>query len=225
MRKRWAGGILLVLLVAGCACLGGCSRSTTSTATQRTPAATAVWPVIVPGSETSPYLTFTPIITATQRDLYSDALVTDSGEVLHVTLSEAGAIDWFQPGDRWILTRDDGNVLMSGTVAGEATMYEGLFGFVRLDDGRLVAYSVGNNLGWTLHPADQICHALEAELKIPAAYIQNGVVQEEPLLAATCDTAENPSGSPCRDSMTGTVRGIAICVQDLGIDQYLTILP
>jgi len=179
-------------------------------------------PIVVP-PPIDPNTTFHPLIRAWNTG--GDTLIADAGDFLHVGPSKAGILWRFEPGERWTVSREDGTVRMSGTVAGEALMYENVYGFVRLDDGALIAYSYDIGGNWVVYRVDEICASLEESLQIPSVYIQGRVIQQEPLLAATCDNRDDPYRDVCRDKMDGVVRGIAICVEQLGLDEHLAILP
>ncbi len=180
----------------------------------------------------------TPIVTFTHPNVQmaplmsgsaaNDGLVTtDDGRTLHLSLSEAGTVPGFEPGERWTLSEADGTSLMSGTVLGEAVQYESVYGFVRLDDGRAVVYQHGiMPEDWRIYPADEVCDSLEGLLRIPSVYLRDGTVPEDALLAAACDwRGEGPSRQVCYDKIDGVVRGIAICVEQLGLSHGLQILP
>jgi len=84
-------------------------------------------------------------------------VVTEDGEELRVSLSDEGYLWRFEPGDPWTVSRADGTILFSGTVVEEAHEYEGVTGFVRLDDGNPVAYKLDINHDWGVYPADETC--------------------------------------------------------------------
>jgi hypothetical protein len=84
-------------------------------------------------------------------------VVTEEGGELRVSLSGEGALWHFAPGDRWTVSRADGAVLFSGTVVGEALQWEQVTGFVRLDDGRPVAYNLDIDDNWYVYPAEEMC--------------------------------------------------------------------
>jgi hypothetical protein len=84
-------------------------------------------------------------------------VLTKDGEELHVSLSAEGTVWRFRSDDPWTVTRADGTVLLSGTVVQEAGLWEQAVGFVRLDDGRLVAYSFDIDANWNVYPAEEMC--------------------------------------------------------------------
>jgi hypothetical protein len=166
-----------------------------------------------------------PLISGTETG--QGIITTDTGEELRVSKSKAGFLWRFEPGERWQITRADGTVMMSGTVVGEALQYENVFGFVRLDDGRAVAYSYGIGPGWTVYPAEEVCSALGTTVEIPAAYVRDDVIEEEPLLESICGGVGTPPNrdDPCHDKMTGVIHGLAICLGELGIREGIQIVP
>ncbi len=84
-------------------------------------------------------------------------VITDAGEELRVSLSDEGYLWRFEPGDPWTVSRADGIVLLSGTIVGEAHQWEAVTGFVRLDDGRPVAYHLDIDDNWYVYPAEEMC--------------------------------------------------------------------
>jgi len=84
-------------------------------------------------------------------------VVTEDGEELRVSLSDEGAVWHFKPGDGWMVSRADGTVLFSGTIVEEALQWEQVTGFVRLDDGRPVAYNLDIDGNWRVYPAEEMC--------------------------------------------------------------------
>ena len=88
-------------------------------------------------------------------------VITEDGEELRVSLSGEGALWHFKPGDRWTVSRADGTALLSGTLVGEAHKWEYVAGYVRLDDGRAVAFGLDNGDGWYVYPAEETCRLAE----------------------------------------------------------------
>jgi dipeptidyl aminopeptidase/acylaminoacyl peptidase len=176
--------------------------------------------IVVP-SPLDPNTTFHPLIRGWTPSGDANKVIVDSGGTLHVGPSEAGLVWRFKPGERWLVSRDDGTLRMSGAVAGEALMYENVYGFVRLDDGGAVAYSYDIGGNWIVYSAQEICASLGQALPIPAAFVVDGVIKQEELLDNMCDGQDNP----CRDKMDGVVRGIAVCVEKLGIMDGLRLVP
>jgi hypothetical protein len=84
-------------------------------------------------------------------------VITEAGEELRVSLSAQATVWRFQPDEPWIVTQADGTVLLSGTVVQEAGLWEQAVGFVRLVDGRLVAYSFDIDANWNVYPAEEMC--------------------------------------------------------------------
>jgi len=84
-------------------------------------------------------------------------VITEDGEELRVSLSGEGYLWRFEPGDRWTVSRADGTVLLSGTIVGEAHKWEYVAGYVRLDDGRAVAFGLDNEGNWYIYPAEETC--------------------------------------------------------------------
>jgi len=84
-------------------------------------------------------------------------MLTEVGEELHVSLSAEGTVWRFRQDEPWTVTRVDGTVLLSGTVVQEAGLWEQAIGFVRLDDGRPVAYSFDIDSNWNVYPAEEMC--------------------------------------------------------------------
>jgi hypothetical protein len=84
-------------------------------------------------------------------------VLTNDGEEFRVSLSAEGTVWRFQPDEPWTVARADGTVLLSGTVVQEAGLWEQAVGFVRLDDGRLVAYSFDIDANWNVYPAEEMC--------------------------------------------------------------------
>ena len=82
---------------------------------------------------------------------------------------------------------------MAGTVIGEALQYESVYGFVRLDDGTLVAYSFDDGANWIVYPAAEICGQLASIVAIPSADIIDGAIQEEAVLRNICDDPGKPA--------------------------------
>jgi hypothetical protein len=114
---------------------------------------------------------------------------------------------------------------MSGTIVGEALQYESVYGFVHLDDGRVIAYSCDNEGSWLVYPAAEVCRALGQLIEVPAAYIKDGVLQEELLVEADCRERAPGALEACHDKMDGVVRGLAICLEDLEIGEGIQIAP
>jgi len=88
-------------------------------------------------------------------------VVTEDGEELRVSLSGEGYLWRFEPGDRWTVSRADGTVLLSGTLVGEAHKWEYVAGYVRLGDGRAVAFGLDNEDNWYVYPAEETCRLAE----------------------------------------------------------------
>jgi len=84
-------------------------------------------------------------------------VITEDEEELRVSLSGEGYLWRFEPGDRWTVSRADGTVLLSGTIVGEAHKWEYVAGYVRLDDGRAVAFGLDNEGNWYIYPAEETC--------------------------------------------------------------------
>ncbi|MGB6838651.1 MAG: hypothetical protein WBF66_13230 [Dehalococcoidia bacterium] len=168
---------LMVLLpgVALVACTEEEEATPTPTATVTTTPTPAVTPTtaVTPTPETpaTPQATPTPtpspppapqaMLSGKVKVAEPGVVVTEDGEELRVSLSDEGGLWRFESGDPWTVSRADGTVLFSGTVVGEAYQYEGVTGFVRLDDGRAVAYSLGNEGNWYVYPADETCRRAE----------------------------------------------------------------
>ena len=116
-------------------------------------------------------------------------MLTEDGEELHVSLSAEGTVWRFQRDEPWTVRRADGTVLLAGAIVQEAGLWEQAVGFVRLDDGRLVAYSFDIDANWNVYPAEEMCRL--------AAY-----------------WAERDGGS---EVLRGFVEVARICVGELGI--------
>jgi hypothetical protein len=173
----------------------------------------------------NPKTEFHPLVSGLETG--QGVITSDTGEEMRVSTSRAGFLWRFEPGERWLVTGSDGTVLMSGAVVGEALMYESVYGFVRLDDGRAVAYSYGIGPGWSVYPAEEVCSSLGGTVKIPAAYVRDGVIEEEPLLESICGGEGRPPSfdDPCHDKMAGVIRGLVICLEDLGIREGIQFVP
>ena len=144
----------------------------------------------------SPKTEFHPLFSGLETG--QGVITSDTSEEMRVSTSRAGFLWRFEPGEPWQVTRSDGTVIMSGTVVGEALMYESVYGFVRLDDGRAVAYSYGIGPGWWVYPAEEVCSALGGTVEIPAAYVRDGVIEEESLLESICGGEGNPRSATIR---------------------------
>lgn len=127
------------------------------------------------------------------------AVIDDAGEELRVSLSGEGYLWRFEPGDRWTVSRADGTVLMSGTIVEEALQWEQVTGFVRLDDGRPVAYNLDIGDQWGVYAAEEMC-------RLAGYYV--GHLED--------------SGSVVRQ---GFVKVAAICVEKLGITEDIPETP
>jgi hypothetical protein len=126
-------------------------------------------------------------------------VLTEDGEELRVSLSGEGYLWRFEPADRWTVSRADGTVLMSGTIVEEALQWEQVTGFVRLDDGRPVAYNLDIGDQWGVYPAEEMC-------RLAGYYIRQ----------------LEDSGSVVRQ---GFVNVAAICVEELGITEGIPETP
>jgi len=214
------GAALAALVVTGC----GGEESVAPTRTlspSGTPASQAGTPALTPTLSPAPELH--PTISG--RVTGQGIVTTDTGEDIRVSLSKAGLVKRFEPGQRWLVTRADGTVIMSGTVVGEALQYESTFGFVRLDDGRAIAYSSDNEGLWAVYPAEEVCRALGQSIEVPAGYIKDGAIEEELLVEAVCRERAPGALEACRDKTTGVVCGLAICLEDLGIREGIQFVP
>jgi hypothetical protein len=212
---------LLALVATGC----GGEESVAPTHTlspSGTPASQAGTPAPTPTLSPTPELH--PLISG--RKTLQGIVTTDTGEDIRVSLSKAGGPWRFESGERWLVTRADGTVIMSGIVVGEALQYESVFGFVRLDDGRVIAYEFAGDWGhWSVYPAEEVCRALGQSIEVPAGYIKDGAIEEELLVKAVCRERAPGALEACRDKTTGVVRGLAICLEDLGIKEDIQIVP
>ena len=97
------------------------------------------------------------IISGKHRPDEAGVVASEGGEEVHVSLSAEGTVWRFQPDEPWTVRLVDGTVLLSGTIVEEAEMWEGAIGFVRLDDGRFVAYSFDIDANWNVYPAEEMC--------------------------------------------------------------------
>jgi hypothetical protein len=218
------GAALAALAAAGC---GGDREQASAPMDISTPLVASetpsVGPIVPPPLD--PETELHPLVSGTETG--QGIITSDTGEEMRVSTSRAGFLWRFESGERWQVTRSDGTVLMSGAVVGEALMYESVYGFVRLDDGRAVAYSYGIGPGWTVYPAEEVCSALGGVVEIPAAYVRDDVIEEEPLLESICGGVGKPPNrdDPCHDKMTGVIHGLAICLGELGIREGIQIVP
>jgi len=214
---------LLALVATGC----GGEESVAPTHTlspSGTQASQAGTPAPTPTLSPTPELH--PLISG--RKTLQGIVTTDTGEDIRVSLSKAGGPWRFESGERWLVTRADGTVIMSGIVVGASLQYESVFGFVRLEDGRVIAYEFAGDWGhWSVYPAAEVCSSLGGTVKIPAAYVRDGVIEEGPLLESICGGEGRPPSfdDPCHDKMAGVTRGLTICLEDLGIREGIQFVP
>ncbi|OGO07759.1 MAG: hypothetical protein A2Y61_02280 [Chloroflexi bacterium RBG_13_60_13] len=215
------GAALVSLVVTGCE--GEESVAPTRTLSPSgTPASQQVTPALTPTLSPTPELH--PLMSG--RETLQGIVTTDTGEDIRVSLSKAGGTWRFESGERWQVTRADGTVIMSGTVVGEALQYESVFGFVRLDDGRAIAYEFAGEWGdWAVYPAEEVCRALGQSIEVPAGYIKDGAIEEELLVEAVCRERAPGALQLCREKTDGEVRALAICLADLGIKEGIQIVP
>ncbi len=148
--------LLLLLMLPGIA-LSGCGKGrqggTPSPAMPGTSATLEAMATPLAGQPPEVH----PVTSGRQKSGEAGAVVTDDGKELHVSLSAERSVWQFQPGDPWKVTRADGTVLLSGTIVQETSFWEQAIGFVRLDDGRLVAYTFDIDANWIVYPAEQMC--------------------------------------------------------------------
>ncbi len=97
-------------------------------------------------------------------DMYSGSVryqepgvVIIEGEAYTVSLSDEGLLAGFEPGQAWHLTGPDGVEILSGTILEEFGQWERGVNFVRLDDGRVVAYGVDIEGGWSVRTGEDEC--------------------------------------------------------------------
>ena len=173
----------LVLLLSGTA-LVGCAGEKEEGTPSPSAAASATSTAIAGGP---PELH--PLVSGRHDWNEPGTVLAEDGEELHVSLSAEGTVWRFRSDDPWTVTRADGTALLSGTVVGEAGLWEQAVGFVRLDDGRLVAYSLDIDSNWNVYPAEEMCRQ--------AAY-----------------WAERDGSS---EVLRGFVDVLGICVEELGI--------
>jgi hypothetical protein len=159
----WLFLMLLLPAIALVACGGG---------EEGTPTAT---PAVTATAQATSTATVTPITAATPTPIPSPppipqamlfgqvnieepgVVVSGSGEELRVSLSDNGDLWHFKPDDRWEVSGADGTVLFSGTIVEEVPLWGQVAGFVRLDDGSLVAYTLDTAKNWAVYPAEGIC--------------------------------------------------------------------
>ena len=183
MKRILTLGLLLILLLPGMT-LVACGDEEEGTPTA-TPAVTAT-------AQATSTATVTPATAATPTPIASPppipevmlfgklnldkpgVVVSGAGEELRVSLSDNGDLWHFKPDDPWTVSRADGTVLFSGTIVEEALLWEQVTGFVRLDDGRLVAYTLDIGGNWGVYPAEDMCALLGylAELDIAPEVLQ-----------------------------------------------------
>ena len=229
IRLTWRGliwaGVIGLCLAATPACGGSEDSQPAPTRTlspSGTPASQQGTPALTPTLSPTPELH--PLISG--RETPQGIVTTDKGEDIRVSLSKAGGPWRFESGERWLVTRADGTVIMSGTVVGEALQYESVFGFVRLDDGRAIAYEFAGEWGdWAVYPAEEVCRALGQSIEVPAGYITDGILEEELLVEAVCRERAPGALQLCRDKTDGEVRALAICLEDLGITEGIHVAP
>jgi len=164
VKRRWQvrALVMFVAAIAGMtilaqACGGGSAgEDVTPTATSPTAAATAT-PEAAPTAIASPPPRPQAMLSGKVKVEEPGVVTTEDGEELRVSLSGEGYLWRFEPGDSWTVSRADGTVLLSGTVVGEAHKWEYVAGYVRLDDGRAVAFGLDNEGNWYIYPAEETC--------------------------------------------------------------------
>ena len=144
--------LMSLVLVLSTTALAGCAGEKED-ATPSPSAAASATPTAIAGGPTE----LQPLLSGRHDWNEPGTVLTEDGEELHVSLSGEGTVWRFRPNDPWTVTRADGAVLFSGTVVQEAELWEQAVGFVRLDDGRLVAYSLDIDANWKVYPAEDMC--------------------------------------------------------------------
>jgi hypothetical protein len=151
MKIFLALALFLILALPGMA-LAGCARDKQEGPPSPSAAATATPTAIASGP---PELH--PIVSGRHEWSEAGVVITEDEEELHVSLSGEGTVWRFQPDEPWTVRRADGTALLSGTIVQEAGLWEQAVGFVRLDDGHLVAYSFDIDANWNVYPAEEMC--------------------------------------------------------------------
>ena len=141
----------LVLVLSGTA-LVGCAGEKEE-ATPSPSAAASATPTAIAGGPPELH----PIVSGRHEWSEPGTVLTEDGEELHVSLSAEGTVWRFQRDEPWTVRRADGTVLLAGAIVQEAGLWEQAVGFVRLDDGRLVAYSFDIDANWKVYPAEDMC--------------------------------------------------------------------
>jgi hypothetical protein len=124
-------------------------------------------------------------------------VVIIDGEPYTVSLSDDGQLAGFKPGQDWHLVGPDGVEILSGAILGEFGQWERGVDFVRLDDGRVIAYSVDIDGNWRISPGEDEC--------LWSAYWANRYLAVSP----------QPSEAP--DIGAGFRRVAEFCEQELGL--------
>jgi len=162
--KIFSTALLFLILLLPAAALVACAEEeatpTSTPAVVPTAAATAA-PQATPTPIASPPPALQAMLSGKVKVEEPGVVITEDGEELRVSLSGEGYLWRFEPGDSWTVSRADGTVLLSGTLVGEAHKWEYVAGYVRLDDGRAVAFGLDNEGNWRVYPAEETCQLAE----------------------------------------------------------------
>ena len=200
--KRFPTLLLFLILLLLAAALVACTEE------ERTPTST---PAVVPtaAATAAPQATPTPVaspppvpqamLSGKVKVKEPGVVISEDGKELHVSLSGEGYLWRFEPGDSWTVSQADGTVLLSGTIVEEALQWEQVTGFVRLDDGRPVAYNLDIDGNWHVYPAEEMC-------RLAAYYVR--------LLEGTGSVV-----------LQGLAEELAICREKLGITEGIPETP